>query len=187
MHARPHPHTMPRTAPKPEILNPVKKSVDGSGRFARADVLFRNENLDMLAHVLDDCFRIPGTSIRFGVDGIVGLVPGLGDVIAGLASSLLVVAAWARGIPYITLVRMIVNLSIGVLVGSIPFLGDVFDVAWKTNRRNYALITRHLAEPRRHTWRDWLFLLAIGFTLFIVLALPLIAMVVFVDWYLLHK
>ncbi len=75
----------------------------------------------MLAHVLDDCFRIPGTSIRFGVDGIVGLVPGLGDVIAGLASSLLVVAAWARGIPYITLVRMIVNLSIGVLVGSIPF------------------------------------------------------------------
>ena len=83
--------------------------------------------------------------------------PGLGDVLAGLLSLVIPLAAWIRGVPYVTLVRMAANLGIGVLVGSIPIFGDVFDIAWKANRRNYRLLQRHLGEPRRHTWRDWAF------------------------------
>ncbi len=72
--------------------------------------------------LLDEAFRIPFTRIRFGIDGIIGLVPGLGDVLAGLLSLIIPIAAWIRGVPYITLVRMGVNVGIGVLVGSIPVL-----------------------------------------------------------------
>ena len=107
-------------------------------------------------------FAFPGTNIRFGFDGIIGLVPGLGDVLAGLLSLIIPLAAWIRGVPYVTLVRMAANIGIGVLVGSIPLLGDIFDIAWKANRRNYLLLRRHLGEPRRHTWRDWTFLLLLA-------------------------
>ena len=71
----------------------------------------------LLSHLLDDCFRIPGTSIRFGIDGIIGLVPGLGDIITGLASCIIVLAGWFRGVPYVTLARMLANLAIDVVIG----------------------------------------------------------------------
>ena len=141
-------------------------------RLAR-DV-FADENLDLLAHLLDDCFRLPGLPFRFGLDGLIGLVPVLGDVIAGLASSLIVIAAWFRGVPAVTLARMVVNVGIGVVVGMVPLLGDAFDVAWKANRRNYALLTRHLRQPDEHTWKDWAFLLVLGLLLFVILATPLV-------------
>ena len=85
-------------------------------------------------------FASRAPSIRFGLDGIIGLVPGLGDVLAGLLSLIIPLAAWIRGVPYVTLVRMAANLGIGVLVGSIPLFGDIFDIAWKANRRNYRLL-----------------------------------------------
>src|ERR1700677_3715753 len=138
---------------QPEILPPQRPG--SPSRFQKANGFFADENLDLLAHVLDDWFRIPGTSIRFGLDGIIGLVPWLGDILGGLASLVIVFAAWVRGVPYITLVRMVVNIGIEVLMGTIPLLGDAFDIAWKANRRNYALIVRHLEQPRRQTWRDW--------------------------------
>ncbi len=134
----------------------------------------------MLAHVLDDWLRIPGTSIRFGLDAVVGLVPAIGDVLGGLASCILLVAAWFRGVPYITLVRMSVNVGIEVLVGSIPLLGDAFDVAWKANRRNYKLLIRHTEQHRRHpwshTWKDWAFLATLCVGILAVFALPLIVL-----------
>jgi hypothetical protein len=173
---------MTRPISPTEVMPPNRYGIPRPGRFARAGGLFRDENLDLLAHVLDDCFRIPGTSIRFGIDGIIGLIPGIGDVLAGLASLLLLVAAWIRGVPYVTLARMVLNVGIGVLVGSIPLLGDAFDIAWKANRRNYALMSRHIAEPSKHTWRDWLFLLAIGLVLMLVLAVPVVVLAWLVHW-----
>ena len=148
---------------------------------------FKNENLDLLAHVLDDCFRLPGTSIRFGLDGIIGLLPGLGDVLAGLASCILIFAAWVRGVPYVGLARMVVNLALDVIIGAIPFLGDAFDIAWKANRRNYALLVRHLEQPRRHTWKDWVFLAVLAFTLASIFLVPLIVLAWLVDWFLFHR
>ncbi len=161
---------------QPEILPPQKS------RFKKASGLFANENLDFLSHVLDDWFRVPGTSIRFGLDGIIGLVPGLGDILGGLASTLIVVAAWVRGVPYVTLARMVVNIGIEVLLGTIPLLGDAFDIAWKANRRNYALIIRHLERSRRQTWRDWVFLMVIAGILAAIFLAPIFLILWFLEW-----
>jgi hypothetical protein len=171
--------------PEPEILEPESRSVSPFPKrpFSRAGGRwFSDENLDLLSHLLDDWFRIPGTSIRFGLDGIIGLIPGLGDVLSGLASCILIVAAWLRGVPYIGLARMVVNLAIDVLIGAIPFLGDIFDIAWKANRRNYALMVRHLAEPRRHTWKDFIFLGLVLATLAAIFILPLVVLIWVVEW-----
>ena len=155
-------------------------------RLRRAGKLFDNENLDLLAHLLDDAFRIPGTSLRFGLDGIVGLIPGLGDILGGLASCILLVAAWVRGAPYVTLARMVVNIGIEVLLGAVPLLGAIFDVAWKANRRNYRLLERHLAQPKRQTLGDWLFLLTIGAILLGLFLAPAVLLLWLVEWLRLH-
>jgi hypothetical protein len=136
-----------------------------------------DERLQWLEFLLDEAFPIPGTQIRFGIDGIVGLVPGLGDVVAGVLSLLIPIAAWVRGVPYVTLVRMLINVCIGLLVGTIPFVGDAFIIFWKANRRNYRLLTRSIAQPHRHTWRDWFFLLSLGFAVAVVFSIPLILLV----------
>src|SRR6202011_2380232 len=107
---------------KPEILSP---------RTRRGGNAFDDENLDLLSHLLDDWFRIPGTSIRFGLDGIVGFIPGVGDAIGGIASCIIIIAAWARGVSYVTVARMVTNVAIEVVVGSVPILGDMFDIAWR--------------------------------------------------------
>jgi hypothetical protein len=164
----------------PEILPPEKPAP--ASRSKKASGLFADENLDFLSHLLDDWFRVPGTSIRFGLDGIIGLVPGLGDILGGLASTIIVVAAWVRGVPYITLLRMVVNIGIEVLLGTIPLLGDAFDIAWKANRRNYALIVRHLHQPRKQTWRDWIFLLLIAMTLAAIFLAPIFLILWFLEW-----
>ena len=116
---------------KPEVLPP---------RTKRGGKVFDDENLDLLSHILDDFLQIPGTSIRFGLDGIVGLIPGIGDLVGGIASCVIIFAAWMRGVPYVTVARMVANVGIEVVVGSIPVLGDMFDIAWRANRRNYALL-----------------------------------------------
>jgi hypothetical protein len=151
-------------------------------RWQKGAWIFRDQTLHRLEILLDEAFRIPGTSIRFGLDGIIGLVPGLGDVVAGLLSLIIPVAAWIRGVPYVALVRMAANIGIGVLVGSIPLFGDIFDIAWKANRRNYQLMRRHLGEPRRHTWRDWTFLLLLAAFLGVIFALPVLLVVWFLAW-----
>ncbi|MGH9588684.1 MAG: DUF4112 domain-containing protein [Acidobacteriaceae bacterium] len=167
---------------EPEVLNPGQPPFSARTRVGRS--VFTDENLDLLAHVLDDCFRIPGTPIRFGIDGLIGLVPFAGDVLGGLASSIIVIAAWFRGVPYVTLARMVINLAIDVLVGMIPFVGDAFDIAWKANRRNYKLLTRHLRQPHRHTWKDYVFLLCITVLLFIIFAIPIFFIVWLSLWVL---
>lgn len=151
--------------PQPEILPPRTRK--GSG-------IFDDENLDILSHILDDFIRIPGTSIRFGLDGIVGLIPGIGDILGGIASCVIIVAAWIRGVPYVILSRMAANVVIEVVVGTIPLLGDAFDIAWRANRRNYALLTGSLYEPRKHTMRSWIFLIALCTALMALMLVPML-------------
>ena len=166
--------------PQPEILPPQKPGP--ASRFKTANRLFADENLDLLAHLLDDWFRVPGTSIRFGLDGIIGLVPGLGDILGGLASTILIVAAWVRGVPYVTLARMVVNVAIEVLLGTIPLIGDAFDIAWKANRRNYALIVRHLEQSREQTWKDWVYLAVIAVLLAVIFLAPVFLILWALEW-----
>jgi hypothetical protein len=139
---------------------PTPHRIRTAGTGARG--FFETSTLQRLEILLDEAFAFRAQPIRFGLDGIIGLVPGLGDVLAGLLSLVIPLAAWIRGVPYVTLVRMAANLGIGVLVGSCRCFGDIFDIAWKANRRNYLLLTRHLDAPRRHTARDWAFLLHSG-------------------------
>ena len=128
--------------PEPEILRPRMR--------AGAD-LFSDRNLDLLSHLLDDFLRIPGTQIRFGLDGIIGLIPGVGDIIGAMASWIIILAAWLRGVPRVTLARMLANVAIETIVGTIPVLGDAFDIAWKANRRNFALLERSMGAVPNYT------------------------------------
>jgi len=97
-----------------------------------------------LTRLLDTAARIPGTGIRFGLDPILGLVPGLGDTAGALLSGYLVLLASRAGASRATIVRMIANVAIDTIGGSLPVLGDAFDVAWKSNSRNLVLLERTL-------------------------------------------
>ena len=174
---------LPNPAQLPSVFPPGSPGSSGSlDRWNRGAWLFRDSTLHALEKLLDEAFHIPGTGIRFGLDGIIGLVPGIGDVLAGLLSLVIPIAGWIRGLPYVTLVRMAVNIGIGVLVGSVPVFGDIFDIAWKANRRNYLLLTRHLEAPHRHTARDWSFLFLLAGSLALVFAIPVVLVVSLSVW-----
>ena len=177
-----NPNQIPPRIPPVNGPTPPVGELMGPDRWNRGAWLFRDRTLQQLEILLDEAFRVPGTGIRFGIDGIIGLVPGFGDVLAGILSLIIPLAAWIRGVPYVTLVRMAVNLGIGVLVGSIPIFGDIFDIAWKANRRNYNLMTRHLRQPHRHTWRDYAFLAILFAVVLAILAIPVIVLVLIFLW-----
>ena len=155
-------------------------------RLGGAGGAFRNENLELLSRLLDTWFRVPGTNIRFGLDGIVGFVPGIGDFLAGAASCIIVLAAFFRGVPLVTVARMAANLGIEVVVGFVPVLGNLFDIGWRANRRNYALLERSLTYGRRDTWRDWLFMALIGLGLMSFVMLPFL-LLLWISGSLLHQ
>jgi hypothetical protein len=100
-----------------------------------------------LAHVLDEAIRIPGTNIRIGLDALLGLLPGGGDVAGGLFSGLIILQAARDGAPTPVLGRMLANVVIDVVLGAIPLLGDVFDVAWRANTRNVRLLDSWRERP----------------------------------------
>ena len=138
--------------------------------------LISNEHLDYVAALLDDIFRIPGTEIRFGLDALIGWVPGIGDAMAGIASFLIVFASWRRGAKAVTLVRMIANVLLETAIGAIPVAGDVFHVVWKANRRNYRLLIREKEEPGANTRRDWMFLAVLLFAVIAAAVIPIVVL-----------
>lgn len=103
------------------------------------------ERMRLVAHVLDEGFRVPGIDYRFGIDPVLGILPGAGDLLSGGLSLYIVVEAARLGVSYGTLLRMIGNVALDVGVGSIPILGDAFDVVWKANKRNFGLVVDHLS------------------------------------------
>ena len=102
------------------------------------------DSLDRLAYWLDERFEIPGTGIRFGLDGLLGLIPGFGDTLTALVSLYLVAEARQVGASRWTVIRMLANVAIDWAVGLVPLAGDIFDIAFKANRRNIAILRRHL-------------------------------------------
>lgn len=124
--------------PTPLAHDSTPPAPRGDGDLRRARVV---------AHVLDDLVRVPGTSWRVGLDPLLGLVPGVGDWI-GWAASLHVVASAARaGADAATLVRMAGNVLLDAVIGAVPVLGDAFDLAWKANDRNLRLLERAVDDP----------------------------------------
>lgn len=104
----------------------------------------RLRRLDWLAYFLDNAIRVPGTQYRVGYDAVIGLVPGLGDIIGAALSVYLVLAATRYRLPTSTLLRMMLNVGLEALIGMIPLLGDLFDATYKANARNLALLHAHL-------------------------------------------
>lgn len=126
-----------------------------------------------LARLLDDMFHIPGTNIRFGLDPLIGLIPGFGDFITSIASFLIIYAGWQRGLPRVTITRMVANVAIDTLLGSVPIVGDVFDVAWKSNRKNLNLLQRTSGGGQtKNALADTLFLVAIVAVMVVLLVSP---------------
>lgn len=106
--------------------------------------------LDGATQFLDNRFRIPGTDIRFGFDFLIGLMPGLGDVFSFGLSSLLVIIMARKGASGMVLVKMLGNVILDTLVGTIPILGDLFDLSYRANRRNMHLLQEHYQEGEHH-------------------------------------
>lgn len=112
---------------------------------SRAERLAR---LEMLASLMDTALVIPGTNFRFGIDAIVGLMPGIGDALTTMVALYIVHEARQLGAPAHLVARMLSNVAIDSVVGAIPLVGDAFDVIWRANRRNVALLRAHLEKGR---------------------------------------
>ena len=108
----------------------------------------RMQSLEFLARLLDSQFKIPGTNIRFGLDAIIGLVPGIGDLSTFTVSSYMIVVMARNGVSSYVLARMVLNILVDTIVGSIPLIGDLFDVAFKANLKNMRLLKEHYVEGR---------------------------------------
>lgn len=107
------------------------------------------DRLESLVTLLDDAIEIPGTGLRFGLDGVLGAaLPGIGDAISGVASVAVLVEALRQRVPTVVLVRMIANIGIDVLLGVVPGVGDAFDFVFKSNRRNLTLMKQHSRRGR---------------------------------------
>ncbi len=126
-----------------------------------------------LALIMDNLLRLPGTKFRFGIDPLIGLIPGLGDTGSTLISAMALIAAARRGLPKILLARMSFNILINELVGIIPIVGDAFSFWFKSNARNYELLKRQTTAPRRSTRSDWLFVALILGALLVILLVSL--------------
>jgi hypothetical protein len=123
-----------------------------------------------LSRLLDSAFVIPGTRYRFGLDALIGLVPGLGDAISAFFSGYIILQASRLGAPKSVVTRMIANVAIDTAVGWVPVLGDLFDVAWKANLKNMALLESHVRQPsaaRAGSRKALLLLSGVLFVLFV--------------------
>jgi hypothetical protein len=119
--------------------------------------------VESLAWLLDSSIPLPGIGRRLGIDALIGLIPGFGDVVGGVIGLYVVWRASRMGLPGIVVARMLVTTLVDMAIGVIPFLGDVFDFWFKSNARNLTIMRRHLQQPDRSTRDDWVaVLLPIG-------------------------
>ena len=139
--------------------------------------------IQLLARLMDSVFHVPGLGIRFGLDSIIGLIPGFGDTVTSFVSLYILNAASRLGVPRVTLLRMAANIAIDFALGSIPLVGDAFDVYWKANQKNVELVRRHTlatpADERRARSGDWFFIACL-IGMLILLLVGSIATAVFV-------
>jgi len=131
--------------------------------------------------LLDEAFRVPGTSIRFGWDPIIGLVPWIGDLLTAITGCAIIVQAHQMRVPRVVQLRMLLNIGIDMLVGVVPFVGDVADVLWKSNAKNFALLQRHAPRLQPATRGDWLFVVGVVGAVIAMAIVPLLAL-----YWLLH-
>ncbi len=155
---------MPDKLHIPEVIEPEEKlpqDLVALRRFAR---------------LMDEAFEIPGTKFRFGADALLGLIPGIGDVIGAVFSSWIIAGALRHRVPALVILRMVLNVALDLVFGAVPVAGDVFDFMWEENMKNMRLLEKHRdrTRPPRTTGQIALILgLIVAF--FVMLALVLVA------------
>jgi hypothetical protein len=124
----------------PPLAATTEDSIDPTATRRRAGV-------DRLAWWLDKAITVPGTRFRIGFDALIGLIPGVGDLIGTLLSSYIIAVAASQGLPPSVLARMAINVGLEAIVGVVPIVGDLFDAAWKANQRNIRLMAQFQSTP----------------------------------------
>lgn len=133
-------------------------------------------NVESLAKLMDSQFRLPGTNFRFGLDAVIGLIPGVGDFSAFLVSAYLIVVMANNGASGYVMARMILNVLIDVVIGSIPFVGDILDFGFKANTKNVALMQKHYREGK-YKGGAWKVVIPVLLLVFIVMSA-----IVYASW-----
>ena len=131
--------------------------------------------LEKLAWLMDKSIPI-GDKWSIGLDPLLGLIPGLGDALGGMISSMIIARALRDGLPRAAVIRMVLNVAADSFAGSIPFVGDLFDFAFKANSKNIA-IYRQVLRGERNVKRDWLFIFLVVLIMLALLAIPMITLV----------
>jgi Domain of unknown function (DUF4112) len=144
---------------------------DRAARLART-----RGHLGAVSWALDSVFRVPGTRFRFGLDPLIGLVPGAGDLASAAIAVYVLLRALQFRVPRIVIARMAANTLLDLTIGSVPVLGDLFDFAYKSNARNMRLLEAYAGEPGRSTRREWLFFLVIAAIVAVAVALLWLAL-----------
>ncbi len=138
--------------------------------------------LRQISHLLDNAIPIPGTPYRIGLDPILGLIPGGGDLIGGIFSGYVVFKAAQLGVPQETLIKMAANIVFDTVAGTVPVAGDLLDVAWKANVKNIELLDAHLGSPEPAKKADWLFVTALLLGLIMIFGGVIFLSVMFFGW-----
>jgi hypothetical protein len=134
------------------------------------------------AVLLDSAFQVPGTKMRFGLDPIVGLVPGVGDLVTGFFAVMILLHSIRLRIPKVVIARILLNTGLDLLVGAVPLLGDLFDAGFKANLRNLTLLERHAQRGIRPSRRDYVFVTLSIAAVVLLAVLPLVVL-----WWLLSQ
>jgi Domain of unknown function (DUF4112) len=142
------------------------------------DRQFDDELAEQIAWLMDSSIQIGPASI--GLDGLIGLIPGLGDVLTNIVSAVIVMRAMQNGVHRSAILRMVLNLAIDTAVGSVPVVGDIFDFAFKANTKNLRIYRESLSGTRKPL-RDWGFILLIGVILLAMIVLPILGLIYLIQ------
>jgi hypothetical protein len=139
---------------------------------------------ELLAKVLDTTVKIPGTPLYLGLDPLLGLIPGIGDMLANLIGTFILILAARLQVPQIIMVRMSLNLLINGTIGAVPILGDLFSVWFRSHSRNAVLLREAATKPYRNNQRDWFYVAGIisGTVVLLLLAIAAVLWIVVKLW-----
>ena len=134
------------------------------------------------ARLLDSAFRLPGTNFRFGLDPLIGLIPGIGDLVSPIFGVLIIWHAASLRVPKVIIARMVINAVVDGVVGAVPVFGDAMDFAWRANEWNMALLERHAIRGRPPSSGDHLFVILCAAIVAVAALIPLLVTVAFFFW-----
>lgn len=167
------PKRSPNSSPQSQRSNDLNDLIDINHRSTEYETLESASRLDRiraLSRLLDDAISIPGTGYSFGLDPIIGLLPAGGDVMGTLLSAYIVLEAARFRLSAPTLTRMIFNIVLEMIVGTVPLIGDLFDLGWKANAKNVRLIEAHLQHPQEGQAADKTFFIILVIAFIVIIA-----------------